>query len=98
MHMLCHRNLRRRDPRVAALDPLAPGTPHKKHLAWRAAANLLPLHRLRDYYLKMLTARAVTSKMLIAETADSESISIFAQRLNGIASVGLNAIEFVNDT
>ena len=36
--------------------------------------------------------------MLIAETADSESISIFAQRLSGIASVGLNAIEFVKDT
>jgi hypothetical protein len=46
----------------------------------------------------MFTARAVTSRMLSAETADSESISIFAHRLSGIASVGLNAIEFVNDT
>ncbi len=35
---------------------------------------------------------------MIAETADSASISSFAQRVSGIASVGLNAIEFVNDT
>lgn len=51
-----------------------------------------------DGYLKMFTARAATSRMLRAETADSESISSFAHRLSGIASVGLNAIEFVNDT
>jgi hypothetical protein len=49
-------------------------------------------------YLKMFTARAVTSRMLIAETPDSESISSFAQGLSGIASVGLNAIEFVKET
>lgn len=48
-------------------------------------------------YLKMLTARAVTSRMLSAETADSVSISAFARRVSGIASVGLNAIEFVNE-
>jgi hypothetical protein len=35
--------------------------------------------------------------MLIAETPDSDSISSFAQRLSGMASVGLNAIEFVNE-
>jgi hypothetical protein len=52
----------------------------------------------RGTYLKMFTARAVTSRMLTAEMADSDNISSFAQRLNGIASVGLNAIEFVNDT
>jgi hypothetical protein len=48
-------------------------------------------------YLKMFTARAVTSRMLIAEIPDSDSISSFAQRLSGIASVGLNAIEFVKE-
>jgi hypothetical protein len=46
----------------------------------------------------MFTARAVTSRMLITETPDSDSISSFAQGLSGIASVGLNAIEFVNET
>ena len=46
----------------------------------------------------MLTERAATSRIEIAETADSESISIFARRVSGIESVGLNAIEFVNDT
>jgi hypothetical protein len=45
----------------------------------------------------MFTARAVTSRMLIAEIPDSDSISSFAQRLSGIASVGLNAIEFVKE-
>ena len=30
--------------------------------------------------------------------ADSTSISIFAQRLSGIASVGLNAVELVKET
>ena len=45
----------------------------------------------------MFTARAVTSRMLTAEIADSESIKSFAQRLSGIASVGLNAIELVNE-
>ena len=48
-------------------------------------------------YLKMFTARAVTSRMLIADTPDSDSINNFAQRLSGIASVGLNAMEFVNE-
>ena len=48
--------------------------------------------------MKMLTERAATSRMLSAETPDSESISIFARRVRGMASVGLNAIELVNDT
>ena len=46
----------------------------------------------------MLTARAVTSRIVTAETADSDIISSFARRVNGIASVGLNAIELVSDT
>ena len=46
----------------------------------------------------MFTARAATSSTVTAESADSESISIFARRVSGIASVGLNAIEFVNET
>jgi hypothetical protein len=33
-----------------------------------------------------------------ADTPDSVSISSFAHHVSGIASVGLNAIEFVNDT
>jgi hypothetical protein len=46
----------------------------------------------------MLTARAATSSTVKDETADSESISSFARRLSGIASVGLKAIELVNET
>jgi len=46
----------------------------------------------------MLTARAATSSTVSDESADSAAISSFAQRLRGIASVGLNAIELVNET
>ena len=46
----------------------------------------------------MLTERAATSSTVTADTADSVSINAFAQRVSGIASVGLKAIEFVNDT
>jgi hypothetical protein len=46
----------------------------------------------------MFTARAATRRTVSDETADSESMSIFARRVSGIASVGLNAIEFVNET
>ena len=46
----------------------------------------------------MLTARAATSRIVTEEIADSESISCFARRVSGIASVGLKAIEFVNET
>src|SRR5207248_1895209 len=78
---------------------VAVGTAQNERRARRGAAELWPVtHGGRPYYLKILTARAVTSRMLSAETADSESISVFAQRLSGIASVGLNAIEFVNET
>ena len=52
----------------------------------------------RHYYLKMFTARAATSRMQTAEIADPASIMSFARRVSGIASVGLNAIEFVNET
>ena len=63
----------------------------------RRSSPLVTLESSQSY-LKMLTARAATSRMLSAETADSETISIFAQRLSGIASVGLNAIELVKET
>ena len=48
-------------------------------------------------YLRMLTARATTMIARSRLAADSTSMSIFAQRLKGIASVGLNAVAFVND-
>jgi hypothetical protein len=48
-------------------------------------------------YSKMLTERAATSGTVISETADSAIISSFAQRVRGIASVGLKAMELVND-
>src|SRR6266496_699895 len=52
----------------------------------------------RSGYLKPLTARAATRSTVSEETVDSESISIFAPRVSGIASVGEKAIEFVNET
>jgi hypothetical protein len=48
--------------------------------------------------LKMFTARAATRSTTRAESDDSNSIRSFAQRLSGIVSVGLKAIEFVNET
>ena len=35
---------------------------------------------------------------MTAESVDSAAISAFAGRVSGIASVGLNAIEFVSET
>jgi hypothetical protein len=46
----------------------------------------------------MFTARAATSRTVRTDSADSIIISSFAQRLSGIASVGLNAIALVNQT
>ena len=50
-----------------------------------------------DRYWKMLTARAATRSTVSAEIADSQSIKSLTRRVRGIASVGLKAIEFVND-
>jgi len=49
-------------------------------------------------YLRMLTARATTITASDRLIADCASISIFAQRLSGSVSVGLNADAFVNET
>src|SRR5207244_7611687 len=49
-------------------------------------------------YLRMFTARATTITASVRLIADCTSISIFAQRLRGIASVGLNAVAFVKET
>lgn len=48
-------------------------------------------------YCKTLIARAITRSTVSAEIPDSTSMSIFIRRVRGIASVGLNAMEFVND-
>jgi hypothetical protein len=47
---------------------------------------------------RMLMPRAATSNTVSADAADWISISTFAGRVSGIASVGLNAIEFVYET
>ena len=54
--------------------------------------------RRHPFHFKMLIARAATSSTVVAEIEDSSSISSFARRVSGIASVGLNAIELVNET
>ena len=45
-----------------------------------------------------LIARAATTSTVTAEATPSPAISSFVGRVNGIASVGLNAIEFVSET
>ena len=47
---------------------------------------------------RMLTPRAATSRTVSADALDCTSIITFAWRVSGIASVGLNAIEFVYET
>jgi hypothetical protein len=46
----------------------------------------------------MFTARAATRRTATAESVDSAAIKALAGRVSGIASVGLNAIEFMSDT
>jgi hypothetical protein len=101
------------DPRIFDLDALAPGAAHDHLGRWSAVFDVWAFGHVHldpspydgvtasgrgGRYLKMLTERAATRRTLSAETLDSESISIFARRVSGIASVGLNAIEFVNET
>ncbi len=49
-------------------------------------------------YLKMLTARAMTRATVTSAMPLWTSISIFAQRVSGIVSVGLNAVALVKLT
>jgi hypothetical protein len=48
--------------------------------------------------LRMLTARAATSPTVRNDAIDSISIRLLMRTLSGIASVGLNALAFVNET
>jgi hypothetical protein len=47
-------------------------------------------------YLRMLTARAITSPTMMREAVASTAIASLAQRPSGITSVGLNATALVN--
>ena len=49
-------------------------------------------------YFRTLTARAMTNATVTSEIADCPSMVSFAHRDNGMTSVGLNAVAFVNDT
>ena len=46
-------------------------------------------------YLRMLTARAITSPRIMMEQTACTVIASFAQRASGITSVGLNAVASV---
>jgi hypothetical protein len=50
------------------------------------------------YMLRMLTARAATSPTVRNDAIDSTSIRLLMRTLSGMASVGLNALAFVNET
>ena len=52
---------------------------------------------LSDLYFKIFTARAITSPTVTSEVKDCIIINIFAQRLRGAVSVGLNALAFVTE-
>jgi hypothetical protein len=47
-------------------------------------------------YFRMFTTCAMTSPISTSETDDCNTIVILAQRLNGMVSVGLNAVALVN--
>lgn len=49
-------------------------------------------------HLRMLTARASTTANVARDTADSQAISIFAVRVNGMVSVGEKAMRLVIET
>lgn len=55
-------------------------------------------HPARRDYLRMFTARAMTSAAVTNETDACSIIANFAHRDNGIVSVGLKAVALVNDT
>jgi hypothetical protein len=57
-----------------------------------------PPRPIARYEPRMFTARAATRRIVIAEIADSAPIIALARSVRGIVSVGLNAIEFVNET
>ena len=48
-------------------------------------------------YKRMLTARAAIRSTVTAEIVDSAAINALAGRVSGMASVGLNAVAFVNE-
>ena len=80
---------------VRAHDECAPPRQMGQELSSEIAAFTF---RTRRGYLRMFTARAATINASRRLAADSSSISIFAQRLSGIASVGLKAVAFVYET
>ena len=45
---------------------------------------------------RMLTALAMTISATTSEIDDCASMSVFAHRVRGMVSVGLNAVAFVN--
>jgi len=49
------------------------------------------------YEPRTFTARAATSSTVTAEIADSRPMVAFARKDSGMASVGLNATEFVSE-
>ena len=59
---------------------------------------LFILRPAASYMLRMLTARAATTPTVRNDAIDSSSIRVLMRTLSGMASVGLNALAFVNAT
>jgi len=51
-----------------------------------------------DGYLRVLTARPARSATVSRDASACSSISSLVRRVSGMASVGLKAVAFVNDT
>jgi hypothetical protein len=68
------------------------------HTNRQAASSQPHLRIFARYMLRMLTARAATSPTVRNDAIDSISIRVLMRTLSGMASVGLNALAFVNAT
>lgn len=81
-----------------ALSWASAGMTPERQLASLLGHGLLGLRAERSGYTRMLTARAATRRTVTTESIDSAAINAFAARVNGIESVGLNAVAFVSET
>ena len=84
--------------RAAYVHAVPAGRERRRSLSAPASTCACWASRSGRYDPSTLTARAATSNTATTEIADSMAIRIFAQRVSGIASVGLNAIAFVMAT
>lgn len=96
-HWLDQRSAAWDDPRAARRDRVLEQLRTSTTVLRLDALHYYPVGQLRAQcrYLKMFTARAMTSAAVTNATELCSNISIFAHRHNGIVSVGLKAVALV---